>query len=140
MNHPARANSDTVAFEHTRNGLAQAPRPESRSSSSLLLSAGLWSTAALTLFGVALSTLAVNEVIDWTLRKEIHDKQLVAPNALLATIRAEEANRLNHYRRVRKEDGIVRVPIGRAKQLVMHDYTQNHEETLPQPRSTGGKP
>jgi len=134
MNYPARANPEPIILEQTRAGWGQDSQSES-----LSLSSGAWLTTALTLVGFALSALTVNEIVDWTLRREIYDKQLSAPNALLASIRTEEAKRLSQYRWVRKSDGILRIPVERAKQLVILDYAQTRGETLPQPSTSGGK-
>ena len=84
----------------------------------------LTATVALTLIGLVVCIGAVNEVVDYKLRNEVYTKQLATPNPLLASVRAQEAERLSHYRWLRKPDGIVRIPLERAKQLVLADYAR----------------
>ena len=86
--------------------------------------ARLTTTVALTLIGLVVCIGAVNEVMDYKLRNEVYTKQLAAPNPLLASVRAQETERLSHYRWLRKPDGIVRIPLERAKQLVLADYAR----------------
>ena len=91
----------------------------------------LTATVALTLIGLVVCIGAVNEVMYYKLRDEVRSKQLAAPNPLLASVRAEEAERLTRYRWLRKRDGVVRIPLERAKQLVLADYARTAASASP---------
>jgi len=93
--------------------------------------ARLTTTVAVTLIGLVVCSGAVNEVMDYKLRNEVYTKQLAAPNPLLASVRAQEAERLSHYRWLRKPDGTVRIPLERAKQLVLADYARTAASASP---------
>ena len=81
-------------------------------------------TGVATLIGVCVCVVIVNELFYWTLRAEIQRKQLATTNALLVTTRAQEQSRLTQYRWVKKSDGVLRIPLERAKSLVIADYAQ----------------
>ena len=83
---------------------------------------GLVWTGIATLLGVSLSLLIVNEIFYWTLRGEIQKKRLVPTNAILTTTRAREQSLLTQYQWIKKSDGIVRIPVKRAANLVIAEY------------------
>jgi hypothetical protein len=83
---------------------------------------GLVWTGIATLLGVLLSVMIVNEIFYWTLRKEIQRKRLDPTNAILMATRAREQSLLTQYQWIKKSDGIVRIPVRRAANLVIAEY------------------
>ena len=90
---------------------------------------GLVWTGVGTVLGVFFSLLIVNEIFYWTLRNEIQRKRLGPTNAILAATRAREQLLLTQYQWVKKSDGIVRIPVKRAANLVIAEYA--HPATSP---------
>lgn len=85
-------------------------------------SGGLVRTGVATLLGVFAMAVIVNELFYWTVRSEIQRKQLATTNALLKATRAQEQSRLAEYRWMKKNEGVLRIPLERAKYLVIADY------------------
>jgi hypothetical protein len=72
------------------------------------------------------------ELFDWTLRAEIRRKQLEPVSTLLRDVRADEQAKLNRYQWIDEKAGVVRIPLSRAKQLVLSDYAAlDHEPDSP---------
>jgi len=138
MNDPARANLELGDIEQPRSKSTKFRDPVSDPTAAARSSVGIKRTTALTLLALVVSAFAVNELVDGTLRKEIHDKQLALPNSLLESVRSKDSNRLSQYRWVRKNEGVVSIPIGRAKRLVIKDYAETQgSASLP---SSSGAP
>jgi hypothetical protein len=99
---------------------------------------GLTRTAFVTLLGIFVSAIVVNEVFYWTLRKEIQSKRLAPTNALLTATRAREQSLLTRYQWVKKSDGVLRIPAKRAASLIVADYA--HPVPTPSDSSTISAP
>jgi hypothetical protein len=93
--------------------LAEQDRPNN------LLIALLIAAAGIALAGVA---LCVNELFEAAIRREISAKVLEPPSTALRALRAEEERRLSRYQWVSREEGIVRVPLDRAVELVLKEH------------------
>lgn len=78
--------------------------------------------AILTIISVVVYGLV--ELFTWTLRAEVRRKQLEPVSTLLRDVRAEEQAKLNRYQWIDPKAGIVRIPLERAKQLVILDYAK----------------
>ena len=89
----------------------------------LRMNALIW-TGVATCLCVLAGLWVVNEIFYWTLRKEIQRKQLAPSNAILMATRAQEQNQLIRYQWVKKSDGILRIPLERARGLVVADYAR----------------
>lgn len=84
------------------------------------------------IFGIVVATLAalagvvagVNELFKATLGQEISAKVLEPPSSALRGLRAREEEKLSRYQWVSEEDGVVRIPLGRAIELTLRDYRQ----------------
>ena len=103
-----------VALTHERLTQARARSPQI---------GGLVWTGIATLLGVVVSAMVVNEVFYWTLRQEIQRKRLDPTNAILMATRTREQSLLTRYQWVKKSDGVLRIPVERAANLVIADYT-----------------
>lgn len=84
----------------------------------------VWGTLLLTIGVLVLVLEAVSEHFELTLRRELELKQRSVPNAILSSVKAMERDRLTQYRWVNRRQGIVRIPIRRAIDLVVRDYAQ----------------
>ena len=84
----------------------------------------IW-TGLATCLCVLVGLLVVNEIFYWTLRKEIQRKQLAPSNAILTATHAQEQNQLTRYQWIKRSDGILRIPLERAKGLVVADYARS---------------
>jgi len=80
-----------------------------------------------TIVAVCAITAAVYQVFGITLREEIANKVLRAPNTELRKLRAREQNLLSHYQWVDEQKQIVRIPLSRAKELTLRDWKQRQD-------------
>ncbi len=87
---------------------------------------GLRIFGGLALLGAGL--LAAHETYNAMMRAEVESKVLARPSVELAQLRAEEAAKLGNYRWVAKKDGVVQIPLARARELTLADY---HAATPP---------
>jgi len=80
--------------------------------------------------GIVLGTLAllvgivlgVNEIFRSVFNHEISSKQLEHQSSELRELRAEEQAKLSRYQWVNRKDGVVRVPLDRARELTLAAY------------------
>lgn len=85
---------------------------------------GLVWTGIATCVCILVCLMVVSEIFYWTSRNEIQKKQLATGNALLKDTRTQEQARLTRYQWVKKGDGVLRIPVERAKELVIADYAR----------------
>lgn len=85
---------------------------------------GLVWTGVVTCLCLLATLIAVSEIFYWTLRSEIQRKQLAITNSVLIDTHAQEQARLTRYQWVKQNDGVLRIPLQRAKELVVADYAQ----------------
>ncbi len=79
--------------------------------------------ATVTIVGlIALLILVLTQVYDQLYQQEYAHKVLETPNVDLRTLRVYEAERLTKYQWVDQAQGVVRVPVDRAVELVLADY------------------
>lgn len=84
--------------------------------------------------GIVLSVVAavifIHEYFGIHMRKEIAQKVLSAENPVLRDLRAQEHASLSKYQWVDKKAGVVRIPVERAQELVLRDWSAR-PKTLP---------
>jgi hypothetical protein len=80
-----------------------------------------------TIVAVCAVTGAVYQVFGMTLREEIANKVLRAPNTELRKLRSREQNMLSHYQWIDEQKQIVRIPLSRAKELTLRDWKQRQD-------------
>jgi hypothetical protein len=68
--------------------------------------------------------VGLGQLFSASVRDEIKRKQLVPENSVLRAARAEEQAKLNRTQWVDQRAGIVRIPLGRARALVLEDYAK----------------
>ena len=84
-----------------------------------------WGWVAIgTLALVAAGALGVVQLFDDARLLEVRTRQLEPPNAILRATRTEEQARLTQYRWVKRSDGVLRIPVARARELVLQEYAQ----------------
>ena len=86
---------------------------------------------------VSVAALAVGQLFALAMRSEMRKKQLEPVNAILQATRAEERARLERYQWVKRSEGVMRIPISRARELVLADYARPSTST---PASSSGAP
>jgi hypothetical protein len=85
----------------------------------------LWWTGLLTLSCLFIVGLTVSELFYVTSRAELSQKQLQTGNAILSATRVREQKQLSEYRWVKKSEGVLRIPVARARELVIAEYARN---------------
>ena len=83
---------------------------------------GMLRTGVLTLLLVAVVTMGISELFYWTLRAEIRKKQGAPVNAQLIATQSRDRQRLSRYQWVKKSEGVLRIPVSVAEDLVIADY------------------
>ena len=76
-------------------------------------------TALTLLTGVVVT---VNEIFRAVFNQEISSKQLEHQSTELRELRAEEQAKLSRYRWVNRKEGVVRIPLDRARELTLVAY------------------
>jgi hypothetical protein len=71
---------------------------------------------------VVATVIGVHQFFSQTIYGEIQKKQLEPEDPLKREIAAYETARLGKYQWVSQKDGVVRIPVDRAKELVLADY------------------
>ena len=66
--------------------------------------------------------VGVNEIFRSVFNHEISSKQLEHQSSELRELRAEEQARLSRYQWVNRKDGVVRIPLDRARMLTLAAY------------------
>jgi len=81
-------------------------------------------TASIVIVSVVLvvMVIGVNEWFGFAVRDEVTSKQLATEPADKRALRAQEAAHLSSYQYVDREKGIVRIPVERARELVVQDW------------------
>lgn len=80
--------------------------------------------------GIVLGTLAllvgivvvVNQIFRSVFNHEVSSKQLEHQSSELRELRAEEQAKLSRYQWVSRKDGVVRIPLDRARELTLAAY------------------
>lgn len=75
--------------------------------------------------------IGVDQLFKFAITDEISSKQLQPENSALRALRAEEQDRLGKYRYVDREKGVVRLPIDRAVELTLRDWSARADGTVP---------
>jgi hypothetical protein len=83
-----------------------------------MIAAIVASTLAL-LFGVV---VGANEIFRSVFNHEISSKQLEHQGSELRELRAEEQAKLSRYQWVNRKEGVVRIPLDRARELTLTAY------------------
>lgn len=71
---------------------------------------------------VLLFVIGVVQLFGQRVRAEISQKQLEHESTELRALRADEQAKLSRYQWVSEKDGVVRLPLARARELVLDDY------------------
>jgi hypothetical protein len=82
--------------------------------------AALRAAGAIALLGASL--IGVREAYTYLMRSELDAKVLARPNLELERLHSEEEAKLGSYRWASKKDGVLLIPLARAKQLTLADY------------------
>ena len=75
-----------------------------------------------TLALLAVIVIGVGEVFRSVFNHEISTKQLEHQGSELRELRAEEQAKLSRYQWVSQKDGVVRIPVDRARELTLLEY------------------
>jgi hypothetical protein len=79
-------------------------------------------SAIVTVLGVCAIGLGAAEMYDWTLRAQVRERRLAPANSQLHAVEAEADAKLSRYQWVRQKDGVLRIPVGSARALVLARY------------------
>jgi len=81
-------------------------------------------TASIVIVSVVLivMVIGVNQWFGFAVRDEVTTKQLATEPADKRALRAQEAAHLSRYQFVDREKGVVRIPVERARELVVQDW------------------
>ncbi len=77
--------------------------------------------------------IAIIQMFTSRMRDEIEKKQLSQDSTQLRNLRAEESSKLSRYQWVNQKGGVVRIPVARAKELVLAEYTAASAEAKANP-------
>ncbi len=80
--------------------------------------------ALATVFFLILAVGGISEMFYWTTRSEIRRKQGIPVNDLLTKTQQSEDTLLNEYRWIKKSEGRLRIPVARARALVILEYAR----------------
>ena len=72
--------------------------------------------------------VGVNEIFRSVFNHEISSKQLEHQSSELRELRAEEQAKLSRYQWVNRKDGVVRIPLDRARALTLAAYQARAEK------------
>ena len=87
------------------------------------------------LFGIV---VGVNEIFRSVFNHEISSKQLEHQGSELRELRAEEQAKLSRYQWVSRKDGVVRIPVDRARELTLAAYRTRAAAPVDAPRAPMG--
>jgi hypothetical protein len=107
--HPARAKAEAGVHELE----PEADRPRTG-----IITASV--VATLALLGVIL--VGLNELFRQMITREVTAKVLALPSAELRELRAQEDRKLSGYQWVSQKEGVVRIPLSRARELTLGNY------------------
>lgn len=99
-----------------------------------MIGAIIFATLAL-LFGIV---LGAKEIFRSVFNHEISSKQLEHQGTELRELRAEEQAKLSRYQWVSRKDGVVRIPLDRARELTLASYRSR--PTVPAPGGDEARP
>jgi hypothetical protein len=97
-----------------------------------------WLGAVVVALGV-LALLGVVQFVDWSLRREVHAKQLLPVSPILTSTQSAARSRMSRYRWVDPKKDVVRIPVERARELVLGEYGRSGAAASPPPPSGGGR-
>jgi hypothetical protein len=69
--------------------------------------------------------LGIDQLFQQVITDEVNVKVLARPSGELRELRAQEQQKLTRYQWVSQKDGVVRVPLSRARELTLGDYRRN---------------
>jgi hypothetical protein len=81
--------------------------------------------------------VGLEQLFTSTVRAEIRRKQLEPVSAMLREVQAEEQGKISRYQWVDQKAGVLRIPIDRARQLVLSDYADTRSKSGPPPKASG---
>ena len=84
--------------------------------------------AAFVLTGIV---LAVDQFFEISVREEIENKLLRPESAQLRQLRADEEAKLTRYQWVDEKKGVVRIPLDRARELVLSEWAARPSGLVP---------
>lgn len=73
--------------------------------------------------GVIIAVIFVHNYFGIVMREELSQKVLTAENPVLRDLRASEHAKLSKYQWVDKNAGVVRIPLDRAEELTLRDWS-----------------
>ncbi len=76
------------------------------------------------LFVILLAVIALIQYAGFAMQDEVDAKVLTRPSPELAALRAREARRLSTYQWVDRKNGVVRIPVDRALELTLRDWSR----------------
>ncbi len=120
--------AEVVAAPH------EEPECEQDQPKNRMIGAIVVSTLAL-LVGVV---IGVNEIFRSVFNHEISAKQLEPQGTELRELRAEEQAKLSRYQWVNRKDGVVRIPVDRARELTLAAYRARAAAPVEAPRAPMG--
>lgn len=80
---------------------------------------------------VVVAVIFITQYFGIQVRKEIEAKVLTVENPVLRDLRASEQAKLTKYQWVNKEAGVVRIPVERAKELTLRDWSSRAKAVVP---------
>jgi hypothetical protein len=87
---------------------------------------------------VTLAAAGLGQVFVLAERNEIHRKQLEPTNPVLQATRAEERLRLERYQWVDRSQSVLRIPVARARELVLTEYSRPSAASSASLSASGG--
>lgn len=80
---------------------------------------------------VIVAVIYITQYFGILVREEISAKVLTAENPVLRDLRASEHAKLTKYQWADKEAGVVRIPLERAKELTLRDWSSRAKAVAP---------
>jgi len=87
---------------------------------------------------VIVAVVFISQYFNIAIRKELNAKVYSAENPVLRDLRASEQAKLTKYQWADKEAGVVRIPLERAKELTLRDWSARAKAVVPAAAATEG--
>jgi len=112
------ASPSAQAQSHYRAGPEAEPENEQDRPKNSMLGVIVFTTLAL----LTVIVLIVSQIFRSVFNHEVSTKQLEHQGSELRELRAQEQARLSRYQWVSQKDGVVRIPVDRARELTLLEY------------------
>ena len=112
------ASPSTQPQSHYRAGPPEEPENEQDRPRNRMLGVIVLSTLAL----LTVIVIIVSQIFRSVFNHEVSTKQLEHQGSELRELRAQEQARLSRYQWVSQKDGVVRIPVDRARELTLLEY------------------